>query len=495
MSKEIRWVLSNNVLTIIKYPPEYLMDIVRLLSFTKKKYDRRKASVKFEFCPCVVYEDINRNISVPRYNSVPSVLPKALTTYAGYRNILLTWAAENGVVAGEEDLTPPVTKDSPYYPRWDLLPKDFEFRYMQREVLRCFAIERGGIIVCTPGFGKTELLGLACSLFPRARILITSYNQSVYTMIGRRIRENVSIAQSYVQRPSTPLRPEVVATARVVVCGTSSLVKVLAVNTDFDFCFIDEAHLACTDKAFASLSVLSQPRIFGLTGSLKRFDGSEFRLKGLAGPVRVCVNVATGIKKGLVTTVEVRWVPVRMQYDILANVKKEVWKHIGIWCNDQRNRLIAAAAKLYGPEEQVLIMCETEQHLRSLQKYLPDYTFLHAGVPMREAYEERFRAGTLKKVASTMMWRQGVDFPNLSILIRADGLSSDISSIQIGGRLIRKTQDKKLAYLYDFHDAWNPVFLKASQTRRNLYKSCAWRQISLSPSSLLLGKFEEEIEQ
>jgi superfamily II DNA or RNA helicase len=492
MAREIKWVIHGNVLIIVRYPPECLCSLVHLLSFTKKRWDRETWKYQFEFCPCVVYEDIHRNAVVPHPYAMPARLPRALTTYAGYRNRLIMWARANNIRAFEDDRTPPTTQSSPYYPRWDLIPKDFEFRFMQREVLRCFSLERGGIIDCTPGFGKSELLGLACCLFPKARILITTYNRSVYRTIGDRVLRYVPVSQAFIQRANQSISLDTVAASRVVVCGTGSLPKVLSAGTDYDFCFVDEVHLACTDRAFATLSVLSQPRIFGLTGSLKRSDGSEFRMLGLAGPVRIRVNIADGIREGLVTPVEVRWVPVRMQINPVAECRKDEAKRYGIWLNAYRNQLVAAVAKLYDDNQQVLIMVETESHLANLKRYLPDFTFLHAGVPMREAYEERFRNGTLKKVVSTMMWRQGVDFPDLDVLIRADGQVSNISSIQISGRVIRKTATKKVAYLYDFYDWWDELFLEASIKRRRLYASCTWKQVTLSPSALLNGIVEVE---
>jgi superfamily II DNA or RNA helicase len=492
MAREIKWVIQGNVLVIVRYPHECLRSLVHLLSFTKKQWDRDVWKYRFEFCPCVVYEDVHRHISVPHPHTLPETLPRSLTTYAGFRDRLVKWAQDNNINVFEDDKTPPVTQSSPYYPRWDLLPSDFEFRFMQREVLRCFSLERGGIIDCTPGFGKSELLGLACCLFPKARILITTYNRSVYKAIGDRVLKYIPVSQVYVRRPSQPISLDTVSASRVVICGTGSLPTVLSAGTDYDFCFIDEVHLACTDRVFSWLSALSQPHIFGLTGSLKRPDGSEFRVLGLAGPVRIRVDISAGTREGLVTPVEVRWVPVRTQINPVQNCRKDEAKRYGIWLNAYRNQLIAAVAKLYDDEQQVLIMVETESHLAGLKRYLPDFTFLHAGVPMREAYEERFRNGTLKKVVSTMMWRQGVDFPDLDVLIRADGLISSVSGIQISGRVIRKTDTKKTAYLYDFYDYWDEAFLEASLKRRRLYASCTWKQVTLSPSALLNGVVEIE---
>lgn len=88
---------------------------------------------------------------------------------------------------------------------------------------------------------------------------------------------------------------------------------------------------------------------------------------------------------------------------------------------------------------------------------------------------EQFEDGTLKKVISTMTWREGVNFPQLSLLIRADGAASEVSSTQIPGRLSRLSEGKQSGILVDFDDRCNDWSQNRSQARLRVYKQKRWQ--------------------
>lgn len=89
-----------------------------------------------------------------------------------------------------------------------------------------------------------------------------------------------------------------------------------------------------------------------------------------------------------------------------------------------------------------------------------------------------FAKGTLKYVICSPTWRQGVDFPNLSCLIRADGDTSGISGTQIPGRLARLAEGKDWAYLVDIDDSFSPWAKRRADAREKLYRDNKWIKIS-----------------
>ena len=66
-----------------------------------------------------------------------------------------------------------------------------------------------------------------------------------------------------------------------------------------------------------------------------------------------------------------------------------------------------------------------------------------------------FSKGTLRYIIATTVFRQGVNFPKLEVLIRADGTVSSVDGIQIPGRLSRLDEDKDCAYLIDMGDEFS----------------------------------------
>ena len=67
-----------------------------------------------------------------------------------------------------------------------------------------------------------------------------------------------------------------------------------------------------------------------------------------------------------------------------------------------------------------------------------------------------------------------VDFPDLEILIRADGMAGNIPCVQIGGRLSRKIAGKERGILIDFLDKFDRRLLAKSNTRVKHYTNEGW---------------------
>lgn len=68
-----------------------------------------------------------------------------------------------------------------------------------------------------------------------------------------------------------------------------------------------------------------------------------------------------------------------------------------------------------------------------------------------------------------------VDFPELAVLIRADGATSKIASSQIPGRLSRLAEGKTSGVLVDFGDEFSKWSDGRSRSRFNNYKKTGWR--------------------
>lgn len=98
----------------------------------------------------------------------------------------------------------------------------------------------------------------------------------------------------------------------------------------------------------------------------------------------------------------------------------------------------------------------------------------------RDRMQLEFEEGTLKKVIATDVWSTGVDFPQLSVLIRADARSSEIIDIQAPGRVVRRhdASGKEYGLVVDLMDHFDPTFLRRSQQRRRNYKAQGWEQVT-----------------
>jgi len=150
-------------------------------------------------------------------------------------------------------------------------------------------------------------------------------------------------------------------------------------------------------------------------------------------------------------------------------------------------------------------MVDTAEHALRLWRYLPEFYVVHAGIGTRQwelfvnrglvradecflqkpevlTCQEKFAKGRLTRVISTMVWREGVDFPELDAVLRADGSPGPIPSTQITGRLSRIGDGiKETGILVDFTDEFGPRFEGRADSRRRVYTSHGWKNTTWLP--------------
>jgi late competence protein required for DNA uptake (superfamily II DNA/RNA helicase) len=97
----------------------------------------------------------------------------------------------------------------------------------------------------------------------------------------------------------------------------------------------------------------------------------------------------------------------------------------------------------------------------------------------RQRLTKDFEQGRLKKVIATTVWNVGVSFNNLRVLIRGEGSSSDIASIQIPGRVSRIADGKDGGVVHDYFDTFSAPSLRNSKARAKVYTANGWNQVPL----------------
>jgi superfamily II DNA or RNA helicase len=363
-----------------------------------------------------------------------------------------------------------------------------KLREGQDKALLAVAGQDGGLIVASTGFGKSFIITQICKMYPTLNIVITSPRASVVKSLYDRVRgvlpsNSVGIVTGAKNTGSR----------RVTVVTTKSLLKID--TSKCDLLLFDEAHGVGHNKVANDLTHFSECRKFGFTATpTGRGDNAELVMEALFGPVLVDISYDEAAKNGLVTPIEVTLVPIEDAY-MPPVTQATAKKRHAYWRNTIRNRTIQAIAKTIPDEEQTLIMVETLEHAINLQKLLPDYTLVHygkvdkkkrlPGVTNMKKYEisdkrkdylrRQFEKGELKKVISTCTWREGVDFQQLAVLIRADGITSPISSNQIPGRLSRLSEGKNVGILIDFEDTFCAWAKKRTEQRIKTYRNTGWK--------------------
>ncbi len=370
--------------------------------------------------------------------------------------------------------------------------KRFEFRYRQDEVIEHVLNEERGVFVCPTGYGKSFLVRVLATILPFAKIHVITQSADVirdYYNDLRVVLPDVGL-QGAGQRSNGH---------RVQMYCAGSLNHSAF---DADIVLVDEGHELATDNYMPQLAKYRYSKMFMFTASYEmRLDKADRELEGLFGPVRVRVSYQEGVDHKMIVPIRVRWVPVMMSEDPAEDLEGTAKERAAIWRNKTRNKLIRDAARAFGDDEQVLIVCEKVEHVALLKKLLPEFTMCYGENGMsadqrfqfigwkcfddnepymtperREHLKKKFESGKLKKVIATSVWNRGVNFHQLSVLIRADGSGRAINDVQIPGRVSRLSTGKNEGLIIDFMDQFNKTYKGRAADRRKNYRANNWTQ-------------------
>jgi len=477
---------SGNRITVEPTTPSILQLLQPILTFTEKIFLRGReryqaeregrSPLRFQDWECFGFDHKDR----------------LSTSFGFYRRIIDKLKAA-GYEAGLEDLTPHPHPEI-FEPHWDRLA-DFTLRPGQPEFLSRLIAYPCGRFDCAPGFGKTFMIGLVALLLPKARIdVVTKRVTILTTRIYPELCGMLPSVGIYCSRQKRNLG------ARVMCFSAGSLR-----HTDgkADITIGDECHELGADSFAEQMAVYQRARCFGFSGSQDmRLDGKDTRVEGIFGPVIYRVPYQTAERNEIVVPIEVTWRDVNLSRNPCEGLVDTAKRRYGIWRNADRNRLIAADARLYDEKTQVLISVDTLEHAVRLKKLLPEFALVYAAGGLsskdRETYVQArllsqdepsmtdqrlkaitkdFEVGNLKKAIATTVWNVGVDFRALNVVICTDAGASPINATQIRTRVSRINEGKSIGRVHDYLDQFDPGYRRNATSRSKVYAKHGWSQV------------------
>ena len=230
-------------------------------------------------------------------------------------------------------------------------------------------------------------------------------------------------------------------------------------------------------------------------------------MESICGPTILRMSYGESVDAGIVTPMKYLMLHCGSAPSVCqkSDMPDHILKRFSYWCNTARNKAIQQFVYRLKQhfDGQVLIMVGTLEHAIQLHMLLPWFKVAYYGatdlLDMRTKFPKEkypnldlsqykqtpkqlditrnaFAKGTLRYVISTTVFRQGVNFPHLQVLIRADGTTSEVMGIQIPGRLSRLDENKRYAYLVDVDDTFAPWAHRRSLSRINQYDKQEWQR-------------------
>lgn len=137
--------------------------------------------------------------------------------------------------------------------------------------------------------------------------------------------------------------------------------------------------------------------------------------------------------------------------------------------NKIRNQAILELVNQH-KNKKILIITKLIEHAELLSKILNCPAFIGDTKNRKELMENFRNSQSAVMIGSIQIFSQGIDVPDLDVIIQASAPSGEVKTIQTIGRALRKKEGKEKAYYYDFNDAYNKYLKSASWKRKQTLK-------------------------
>lgn len=348
----------------------------------------------------------------------------------------------------------------------------------------------GGVISCPTGWGKTHLIGAICRAFDYAELCTRNTPLTVVTCADKEIAtQNYETLKQVLPNRDVGLIMsgvrDVSEDIQVITLGSMNQIK----STDIGILIVDEVHGAATPSRTGNIIAANKARIWGASATpTGRFDGGDLLTEGMIGPVIYQRTYQDGVQDGALVPIEVYWIncpPPSIGVDRYNRYTTRRGKYNQAVINGAvQNNLTVELLKRIPPELQTLCIMQQTAQMNNLVELMPGIRYIHAktadkdlinarqhnlvGITNRERKKiyDDVRSGKIRQILSTHVYKQGVNFPDLSVIVCPGGGGSEIIAGQIPGRGSRLVKGKDVAYLIDFWHDWDLQPLKINERKQ-----------------------------
>ena len=341
----------------------------------------------------------------------------------------------------------------------------------QKELIKKALYDKRGVIKAPTGSGKTLITaGIIKSLASKHKKMIVLFNAKqlltqTYEFLDKVCNlENLGICygEGYLK-------------GDIMLCTVQSIEKVLDTHLEeAEVLIIDEVHEFCNGKTtLAAIESFpnAQYRI-GLTATPPSDPIPRYNLEGALGPVWESVSTSTLIEDGKLTKAIIQLIKSN-EFDPLDEdlTYGEIYDKY-IVTNASRNNKIKEIVDLIKESHKsskILILTKSLEHTSILHEVIDNSFKLQGEDDIGKRYKtiSEFLNTKSSVLIGTKILQTGINIEEITHLINARGLKSEVATIQALGRALRKHESKEQVYIYDFMD--DAKYLRAHSKARKKY--------------------------
>ena len=371
--------------------------------------------------------------------------------------------SENGI-----DTT---TKDAriPPAPTLDLKLQGFVPYDFQEDAVRATLAKTRGLIRIATGGGKTNVIAMILAGI-KVRSLILIHRETIYRQLIDRLGRTLGTKIGNIGSGKADPAPITVAMMQTMVQE-----KYKFLLKEYQAVIIDECHHTPSDSMYSILKECSGAYYrFGLTATHKRDDGADMFMEAALGGLIYDLGPSELIRKGRLTKPKIFFikVPIIPRWDLLSYSNQ--YSKCVVEGHERNNAVLEGAKLFYDLGKTCLVAVTQIRHGEALIKdFRERYPQIRTAFVKGEIDSDE-KQSILKKlnekkldvVFSTSVFGEGVDVPSLGGIINAKAQDSQVDTIQLAGRALRKFEGKDYSLIIDFEDS--QFYLKKHAAKRKI---------------------------
>ena len=332
------------------------------------------------------------------------------------------------------------------------------------------ALEAKGCIIKAPtGAGKTLILGgILKALEGKTGLIFFTKKQLLKQTYDDLRKWGIDVGLAF--GDGVILKP-------MTLCTVQSIDKVIDSHLEqSEFIIFDEVHEFAKGKVATKVikSFPNAPYRIGMTATVPRDPMSRLNLISGLGKVIEEVNAKGLIEEGFLTEPVIQIIPIKDVGTVEDTelTYREVYEKF-VTENDSRNDIIVELAeKIQQKQSRTLIIVKDLKHAEILHSRIPNSFKLEGkdDLTTRKKTIGAFKDDKVSVLIGTTIMQTGIDIPEITHLINARGLKSEIATLQAMGRALRIHKSKNQVFIYDFYDR-APDLEKHAKERIKSYES------------------------
>ncbi len=228
----------------------------------------------------------------------------------------------------------------------------------------------------------------------------------------------------------------------------------------FGLILVDEAHHIGADMFRKTVEELRPPMLGGVTATPWRGDGYD--IDEILGPALVKIGIAEGLQQGFLSDVDYRILADNLNWEAVQQMSKHRYslsqlnKRLIIPTRDEEAARLVKQVYEEERRRAGIVFSPTIVHAREFAAMMRRYGFRAEAISSdtdareRDVLMSRFRAGQLDFITAVDLFNEGVDVPDVDMLVFLRATHSRRIFVQQLGRGLRLSPGKSKVVVLDF---------------------------------------------